>query len=650
MANEIKKYLDNAGMEILVDQIQLADEKVLDAVKKYTDDSVALCDVAGAAASAESAAKAYADEKVTALADGQVKANKEAIETLNGTGAGSVAKAVADAKALIDADIDAVEVLVGNNKTAIDAINNTETGILKQAKDYADGKAAEVQGSVDDLAEFVGELPTDAGVDTVVEYIDKKTAGIAMDSDLSDLRGVVEQLGKDIDAVEADYLKAADKTALQEAIDAVAGDLAAEVERATGVEGGLETRLKTVEDNFLKPVDKVELHNLIGANTEAIAANVKAIEANGELISANANAIAAEQERAEGVEAGIVERLVEVETFFKTAEGETLDTALDTLVEIQKYLDGEGEVADQMILDIAANKKAIEDHVAVDHDFAGADEALKEELMGEINKKADSSVVEGIGGRVGTLETEMDAVEGRATSLESRMTTVEGAVATKAEAKDLTDAVAALEGVDAGLAGRIEALEDKFGGEEGTVEDLISNAKQEAIDAAAEDATTKAGNAETAAKGYADSLNTAMNTRVEALEAIDHDHSNKAELDLIVSGDKAKWDEAAGKAHEHANKGVIDGITADKVAAWDAAEGNAKTYADGLNTTMQGVVDGIGGRVGTLESTITTKADASALTSAVERIAQNETDIAGLKSSVASFVPFTKEEIEAMFA
>lgn len=63
------------------------------------------------------------------------------------------------------------------------------------------------------------------------------------------------------------------------------------------------------------------------------------------------------------------------------------------------------------------------------------------------------------------------------------------------------------------------------------------------------DAKGAAAAAETAAKGHADGLNTAMNARVEALEAIDHDH---------------------------ANKGVLDGITAEKVAAWDAAEGNVQ--------------------------------------------------------------------------
>lgn len=73
------------------------------------------------------------------------------------------------------------------------------------------------------------------------------------------------------------------------------------------------------------------------------------------------------------------------------------------------------------------------------------------------------------------------------------------------------------------------------------------------------DAIGSAASAEAAAKGHADSLNTAMNTRVEALESIDHDHSNKT---------------------------VLDGITAEKVAAWDAAEQNAKDHADDLDEAM----------------------------------------------------------------
>jgi hypothetical protein len=52
----------------------------------------------------------------------------------------------------------------------------------------------------------------------------------------------------------------------------------------------------------------------------------------------------------------ISSRLAAVEEFFQTAEGESLDAALDTLIEIQKYIDEDGEVAEQVL----ANKQAIE--------------------------------------------------------------------------------------------------------------------------------------------------------------------------------------------------------------------------------------------------------------------------------------------------
>ena len=73
------------------------------------------------------------------------------------------------------------------------------------------------------------------------------------------------------------------------------------------------------------------------------------------------------------------------------------------------------------------------------------------------------------------------------------------------------------------------------------------------------DAKGAAAAAESAAKSYADGLNTTMDGRMQAVEA---------------------------KKHEHANKTVLDGITAEKVAAWDAAEQNAKDYADDLDEAM----------------------------------------------------------------
>lgn len=459
---------------------------------------------------------------------------------------------------------------------------STAQGEVDALETVVAGKAA--QSDLDALEALVGVLPEGTTAKDVVDYVNVKTAGIATDAALGELQSQLSGVQGEVAGIKGDYLKSSDKTALEGKITEAQAAVQGSVDALSGTHA---TDKKALEDAIALKADITAMNEVSAVANAAVKQSdydvkVKALEDEDTRI---VGLVEAEAERAAGVEADIVERLVEVETFFKTAEGETIDQALDTLVEIQKYLDGEGEVADQMLLDIAANKKAIEDHVATDHDFAGADAALKSELEGKINLKADSSVVEGIDGRVEAVEGRLDVVEPKVSTLEEKMTAVEGAVATKAEAQALTDAVAALEGVDAGLAGRIEALEAKHGDGEGTVESLIATAKQEAIDTAAGDATSKANAAEAAAKGHADSLNTAMNTRVEALEAIDHEHSNKALLDTYTQTE-ANLADAVAKKHAHTNLEVLEGITAGKVSAWDAAEGNAKTYADGLNTAM----------------------------------------------------------------
>lgn len=203
-------------------------------------------------------------------------------------------------------------------------------------------------------------------------------------------------------------------------------------------------------------------------------------------------------------------------------------------------------------------------------------------------------------------------------------------------------------GVESELDERLQAIEAKFGDGEGNVASQISAAKEEAI---------------TESEEYADGLNTAMNTRVEALEAIDHDHANKEELDLIASGDKAKWDAAEAKAHEHANKAlldtytqteadladavtkkhahenaeVLDGITSEKVTAWDAAEQSAKDFAEekvnelanGTVATHTTEINSLDGRVDVLEAASATHAAQADLAAEVK--AREEAD-SGLDS------------------
>lgn len=651
---ELKKYLDTTALGTLVDQIKAEDAKMLAAAQKYTDDAGKLYDAAGSAASAESNAKAHAEAKVKELADGAVKANTDAIDAIEA----DYLKA-AD-KTELQGNIDAVDDKADKNAEDIAAIKHADTGILAVAKKYTDDEVAEVQGNIDALAGKVGSVPEGSTVMGIITNIQENAY------DDTAIRGLIDGLDGEIDNLDE---KKADKTQVATDIEtAVNAEKSAREAAVAGVQG----QVDAIKGDYLKAADKTELEGKIDLKADKTALDAVSEVANAAVKQSDYDVkvkalededarivglVESEAAKAREEEGKLNTRLVEVETFFKTAEGETLDTALDTLVEIQKYLDGEGEVADQMLLDIAANKKAIEDHVAVNHDFAGADAALKTELMGEIGKKADSSVVEGINGRVGTLEGEMDAVEGKVSTLEGKVSTLEGemdgvqaAVATKAEAQDLTDAIATLNGVDAGQETRIAALEAKFGGAEGSVEDMIADAKQAAIDTAAGDATSKANAAEANAKAHANDLNTAMNSRVEALEAIDHEHANKAELDLIVSGDKAKWDEAYAKRHEHANKAELDKIADGDKAKWDAMEQNAKDYADGLNNTMNSKVDGIDGRVTANANAVATKAAQDDLDAAVLRIAANESAIAANTSAINSFTAITPAEVEALFA
>jgi len=590
---EIKKYLDQAGLQQLVTQIKAEDVKAVNAAKAYADGLAGNYDAAGSAATAEANAKAYADglagnyDAAGAAATVDAKLTAEVTRATGKEGELQTAIEGVDAKAV-------------KNAEDIAAINNGTTGILAQAKKYADDEDAKVEqlvsdvaGDVADLAEYVGTIPEGATATDIVGYVQEKTAGIATDAALSELQGAVNTLSGDVSTIKGDYLKGSDKTELSNAISA-------EETRAKGIEGGLETRLAAVEGDYLKGADKTALQGNID-------------------LKADKTALEAEVERATGVEEGLQNQINLIMN-----NPETKDV-IDSIAEFTAYVEEHGEIAEGFRTDIDKNKEdiaaevkrageaesalsgRIDDLEAIDHEaYVAADTALKNELNGEIAKKADASVV-------------------------SAMDT-------------------AYKAADEALSGRLDVVEAQLGDGENSVSDLIATAKQEAIDAAALDATSKANTAESNAKGHADSLNTAMNTRVEALEAIDHSHANQDELDLIVSGDKAKWDEAYAKRHEHGNKSVIDGITSEKVAAWDAAEQNAKDYADGLNGAMTTKVNGIDGRLTTVEGAVATKAEDADLDAAIERIAANEAAIAANASAIGSFVAITTGEVDALFA
>ena len=507
------------------------------------------------------AAKDYADSKASNYeAAGSVAT---AVETINQSIAG------------VQGEVDAVEQALATEESRAKAAEEANAAAAKKAQDEVDA------------------------LELVVQNIQENAY------DDTELRGLISGL----DTNKADKTQVATDIAA-----AVKVETDARVEAVQGVQNAVDTLSgthatdkKALEDAIALKADQTALDAVSGVANAAVKqtdydVKVKALEDEDARI---VGLVEAEAERAAEAEGALGDRLTDVEAFFKLAEGEQLDTALDTLVEIQEYINNEGAAADQMVLDIAANTKAIED-------------------MDAAYKLAD-----------GTLQGNINDLS--------------GTVATKADQSALDEAVEALEGADSAMDARIGAIEDKFKDGEGSVADQIADAKQEAIDAAATDATTKAGQALTDAKAYTDEKDTAMNTRVQALEAVDHEHANKDLLDTYTQTEEDLAD-AVAKKHAHENKADLDSITAELIAKWNAAEQNAKDYADGLNTAMTSKVDGIDGRVTANADAIALKASQADLTALTERVTTAETNISSNASAIAALQPFTSDEIDALFA
>ena len=552
-----------------------------------------------------------------------------------------------------------LETKIKANTDAISAINNEETGILKQAKDYTDGKDSSIQvaksaadaaqATADEVKTSVGTVPEGTTVMDIIENIQENAY------DDTAIRGLISGLDTN----------KADKTQVAKDIeDAVKVETDARIEAISGVQG----EVNAIKGDYLKASDKEELEGKIAlkadktvldevsgvANAAATKVELKAEEdrAKGEEARIE-GLVTAEADRAKGVEADFKSRIEAMEVFWDTTED--ADGVVNKLKEIQIYIASDESGAATMAGNIQTNTQAI---AAMDEVYKAADETLQgniDELAGVVDTKAAQSDLEALEGRMDDAEGAIEAVEGRVgvaegkiTTLEGKMTTVEGAVATKAEAQTLADAVSALEGVDAGLDERLQLVEAQLGDGENSVSDLIAAAEQRAKDAAAEDATTKANKALEDAKKYADDEDAKIEARVEALESASATHATKTELEGV-----------AGRVT------TVEGKVSTLESEMDAVEKKASDNESAIGTintelakkAAQTDLEAAVARISANETEIAKKANDADLDDAIERIAKNEEDIAkhtsdisALQSSVASFVRIENSEIDALFS
>lgn len=319
--------------------------------------------------------------------------------------------------------------------TAAGLVGNL-TGLKTEAKDKVvaainevHDDAAAAQATADSAVAKIGELPETSA--TVVDLINSKVS--AIDTAAGSLGERVDAAQAAIDAIEDDYLKAADKEALQTQV--TANKNALDVLNGTG-EGSVDKQITDAINKFASDVSDdstvntfKELVDWAASHTSEAADIVANVTANANAISALQTKVgtipetsaatdvigyvdeqvAAEKTRAEAAEAGIGARIDALEASVGT--GGSVDSKIDTAKEeavtsSKTYTDAE-VAKDRARLDTAeADIDALEaslgeggeTKLAIEAAQAKADEAM-------VKANANETAATALTARVAALET-----------------------------------------------------------------------------------------------------------------------------------------------------------------------------------------------------------------------------------------------------
>ena len=456
------------------------------------------------------------------------------------------------------------------------------------------------------ISTAVGTLGNDAeghAYANVKAYVDAKTSGIASDAALTALSGRVDTAEGKITALE---------NANKEG-GAVANAIADAKKAGTDAQTAADNA-KAAADAAQKDVDALE--NKVGtiADGKTVAGLISDAQTAADNAQADADAAQADVNALKGkvgavpADKTVVGMIGDVETAYKAKDAE-LAASIKAISD--DYLTSDDKTELQGNINKKVDQATYDSKVA---ELVSADTTLQGNIDAEktARENADTAQVT----RIANLESKITGLtgamhfEGVKNSVPDDTTGYEaGDVIIVGEKEYVFDGTEFVEFGDVSAEGeRIAALETTVGkaaqGENpatGLIKDIADNAaaiaaektRAEGAEKANSDAIsalstsvsttyeTKSDSSAklTEAKQYADGLNTAMDTRVDALETNTHTHGNKALLDTYTQTE-ADLADAVAKKHSHANADVLNGITANKVSAWDAAEANAKSYAD----------------------------------------------------------------------
>lgn len=579
-----------------------------------------------------------------------------------------------------------------NHKVTVYSIQNTD-GLLKEVGTVPTGDEssiivdAEGKISLKGVADLVFERELEDGSKEDIQYqaLMTKNGLVWVEPSKTTVEGLatliealtvrVKAAEDAIDAIEADYLKAADKEELSDAI-------AAEAETARAAEKANADAIKAIADDYLKGEDKYD--------DTALAARVKAIE-DDYLVEADkyddtelagrVSAIEADYLKAEHianmatnaeVEAAVKAEADRAKEAEESLQGQInlimnnpdTENVINSINEFTKYIEDHGEIAEGFRTDIDANAQAVADEAAraeeaegalsgrldvleaIDHEaYIAADTALKSELNGEIAKKADSDDVTALELRVaaneaalaadGTVAQAIAAAEGRAaTDAQTKADAAKDAAIADAASKYAT--TGALSDLESAVDGRLEALEAHDHTTYATKTELNE------VSVVANNANTTVNNLSTrfdeivAVGGEPNAINAIkVNGSVQTIVDKTVDISVPTKFSDIA--DDSGFDSRITTAQTAAEKGISDAAAAATAASAAQAKADSNATAIGANSAA---IDLLKAQDQTHTSDIAAlqqhDRDHTALYETLNgTVATHGTDIAGLKTSKA---------------
>lgn len=466
-----------------------------------------------------------------------VQGNLDTYKTSNDTAVAAAKKAGDDAQTDLNAYKVTNDAAVKANAGAIAAINNADTGILAQAKTYADGKDTAIaaakkagddaQADVDALEAKVGTVPADK---TVVQMISEaQTAATYDDTALKNRVG-------------------ANETAISN-LHGLIGDTSVASQISTSVESA-KTNLKGTDSDTDASATIVGAKKYADKLDAAMDTRVDALEA------------------AVG-EGGSVAAQI-------TTEIQKLDATVETAA-IPEGQDG----IHVKVTEVDGKLTAVEAEIEVSNEINAAKSALE----GKIGTVAEGKTLAGmIADNAAAIEAHKTAVDGKVTTLigsdaDKSVRTIaneelaaqlipENAAASLDTLQEIAAWIQAHPGDASAMNAAITALQDKVGDTD--VAAQITNAINDLKNGDIKSATD----------------------RIAALEGKSHEHANKALLDTYTQTE-ADLADAVAKKHEHANATELAKFAEGDKAKLDAAV-QTVTAGTGLTATKTGTDVAIG--------------------------------------------------------